>query len=562
VLVGRPLDDGRILSRVAPFLATAVLAIGGAVVFGHVRDPEHLLLGAALIPVVVAAVLWVPWRRLPAHSQLLPMGAGLASIALLRDATGGSRSILSALILLPVVWVAFYGTRTEIVIVLAAVAATLAIPPLVEGPPVYSARSAILSSGLWLAVGVGVAIAARRLMRDVRRLAFGYRSILDTAQDAFVAMDSDGGIVEWNAAAEQAFGWRRSQVLGRSLEDVIIPTRLRKAHRQGLRRFLVSGETYMTGTRREVPALHRDGRELMVEVSLSAQPVGDDFFFHAFIHDISMRTESERALREAEERFRTAFDDAAIGMAIVSPDGRWLRVNQALSEITGYSTARLVRMGFADITHPEDLETDLKALDELARGERRRFLAEKRYRHADGHTVWIALSVSTVRGEHGELLYLISQMQDITERKAAEARLAHQALHDPLTGLPNRTLFGDRMLADVAGRMSAVVRPSDTIARIGGDEFAILCEGIDERGATAVADRLASALDTPIRVGEGDLRMTASVGIALTDDAERGPEALLGAADAAMYMAKRAGGARYVIAGENSTDDAETLDRA
>jgi len=600
VLVGRPLDDGRILSRVAPFIATAVLAIGGAVVFGHVRDAEHLLLGAALIPVVVATVLWVPWRRLPAHFQLLPMGAGLVSIALLRDATGGSRSILSALVLLPVVWVAFYGNRTEIAIVLAAVAATLAIPPLVEGPPVYSARSAVLSSGLWLAVGVGVAIAARRLMRDVRRLAFGYRSILDTAQDAFVAMDSDGGIVEWNAAAEQAFGWRRSQVLGRSLEDVIIPTRLRKAHRQGLRRFLVSGETYMTGSRREVPALHRDGRELMVEVSLSAQPVGDDFFFHAFIHDISMRTESERALREAEERFRTAFDDAAIGMAIVSPDGRWLRVNQALSEITGYSTSRLVRMGFADITHPEDLETDLTAMDELMRGERRRFLAEKRYRHADGHTVWIALSVSTVRGEHGELLYLISQMQDITERKAAEARLAHQALHDPLTGLPNRTLFGDRMLvararirrggslavlfcdldgfkvvndrfghdtgdrvlADVAGRMSAVVRPSDTIARIGGDEFAILCEGIDERGATAVADRLASALDTPIRVGEGDLRMTASVGIALTDDPERGPEALLGAADAAMYVAKRAGGARYVIAGENSTDDAETLDRA
>ena len=207
--------------------------------------------------------------------------------------------------------------------------------------------------------------------------------------------------------------------------------------------------------------------------------------------------------------------------------------------------------------------------------------------------MWVALSVSTVRGEHGELLYLISQMQDITERKAAEARLAHQALHDPLTGLPNRTLFGDRMLvararirrggslavifcdldgfktvndrfghdtgdrvlADVAGRMSAVVRPSDTIARIGGDEFAILCEGIDERGAIAVANRVAFALDSPIHVGEGALRMTASIGIVLTDDAECGAEALLGAADGAMYMAKRAGGARYVIAGEASADD-------
>jgi len=427
----------------------------------------------------------------------------------------------------------------------------------------------------------------------VRRLAFGYRSILDTAQDAFVAMDGEGRIIEWNRAAEDTFGWRRTQVAGRTLDEVIIPARLRKAHRQGLRRFLVSGETYMVGTRSEVPALHRDGHELMVEISLSAEVVRDGYVFNAFIHDVSARTESERARREAEERFRSAFDDAAIGMAIVSPEGSWLRVNQALSEITGYSPARLTRMGFADITHPEDLGRDLEALDELIHGGRRRFLTETRYRHADGHTVWVALSVSAVRGEHGELLYLISQMQDITERKAAEARLAHQALHDPLTGLPNRTLFGDRILvararirrggslavlfcdldgfktandrfghdtgdrvlADVAGRMSAVVRPSDTIARIGGDEFAILCEGIDERGATAVANRVASALDSPIRVGERDLRMTASIGIVLTDDAERGAEALLGAADAAMYMAKRAGGARYVIAGEASADD-------
>jgi diguanylate cyclase (GGDEF)-like protein/PAS domain S-box-containing protein len=600
VLLGRPLDDGRILSRIGPFVVAGLLAIVGAVVFGHVRDSGHLLLGAALIPVLIAAVLWLPWRRMHTYFQLLPMIVGLAAIALLRDATGGSHSILSALILLPVVWVAFYGTRSEVVIVLAAVAATLAIPPIIEGPPVYSAKTAILSACLWVVVGIGVAVAARRLMSDVRRLAFGYRSILDTAQDAFVAMDGEGRIIEWNRAAEQIFGWRRTQVAGRVLDEVIIPMRLRKAHRQGLRRFLVSGETYMVGARRQVPALHHDGHELMVELSLSAEPAGDSYAFYAFIHDVSTRTESELALREAEERFRSAFDDAAVGMAIVSPEGRWLRVNQALAELTGYSAARLTRMGFADITHPEDLGRDLEALNDLVSGERRRFVTEKRYRHADGHTVWVSLSVSTVRGEHGELLYLISQMQDISERKAAEARLAHQALHDPLTGLPNRTLFGDRMLvararirrggslavlfcdldrfkdvndrfghdmgdrvlADVAGRMSAVVRPSDTIARIGGDEFAILCEGIDERGATVVADRVASALDAPVRVGDGEQRMSASIGIVLTEDADREPEALLGAADAAMYRAKRAGGARYVIAGESNADDAWALDEA
>jgi diguanylate cyclase (GGDEF)-like protein/PAS domain S-box-containing protein len=586
--MGRPLDGGQILSRIGPFIFAGLVGIAGAVLFGHVRDSRHLLIGVGLIPILIGSVLWIPWRRLPTLLQLLPMMVGLTIIALLRDATGGSDSILSALILLPVIWVAFYGTRAEVLIVLAAVALTLAIPPVLEGPPLYPVRDAVLSGSLWLALGVGMALAARRLTNDVRTLAHGYRSVLDTAQDAFVAMDNAGHIVEWNRAAEQTFGWRRSQVVGRTLDEVIIPARLRRAHRQGLRRFMVSGETYMIGTRREVPALHRDGHEFTVEVSLSAEAVDDGYVFNAFIHDVSTRTDAEHALKEAEERFRSAFDDAAIGMAIVSPDGRWLRVNQALSEITGYAPSRLTRMGFADITHPEDLGRDLEALEELTRGTRRRFAAEKRYRHADGHTVWIALNVSAVRGEHGELLYLISQMQDITERKAAEARLAHQALHDPLTGLPNRTLLGDRMLvararlrrggslgvlfcdldgfkvvndryghdtgdrvlAEIAGRMSAVIRPSDTIARIGGDEFAILCEGIDERGAATVADRVARALTTPIRVGGGDVGMTVSIGIVLTDDANRGDEALLGAADAAMYAAKRAGGDRYVIAND------------
>jgi diguanylate cyclase (GGDEF)-like protein/PAS domain S-box-containing protein len=360
-----------------------------------------------------------------------------------------------------------------------------------------------------------------------------------------------------------------------------------------LRRFLISGDAYMIGNRRTVPALHRNGRELMVELSLAAQHAEDEVTFYAFLHDVSGRMQSERALREAEERFRSAFDDAAVGMAIVSPEGRWLRVNESLSEITGYSAARLTRMGFADITHPEDLGEDLGALEELMSGGRQRYTAEKRYRHADGHTVWVALSVSTVRGEHGELLYLISQMQDITERKAAEARLAHQALHDPLTALPNRTLFndrmmvararlrrggslavlfcdldgfkdindryghetGDRVLAEAAGRMLSVVRPSDTIARIGGDEFAILCEDIDERGTIAVANRITEALKPPIRVPAGNLDIACSIGIVLTEDPQVRPDSLLHSADSAMYEAKRAGGRGYAIARDLGAGD-------
>jgi diguanylate cyclase (GGDEF)-like protein len=180
-------------------------------------------------------------------------------------------------------------------------------------------------------------------------------------------------------------------------------------------------------------------------------------------------------------------------------------------------------------------------------------------------------------------------MQDITERKTAEARLSHQALHDPLTGLPNRTLFADRMLiararlrrggslavlfldlddfkavndrlghesgdhvlTEISGRLSSVLRPSDTIARLGGDEFAVLCDGVDERGATAIAERLAGALRRPLRISGGELSMTASTGIVVTGDPDRDGDSLLREADAAMYVAKRSGGARYIVFDED-----------
>ncbi len=592
-LGGSSLYSRRTIMRIGPLVLTALVILAVAIALGPVSDSGLLAASVALIPVIVAMALLVPWQRLSRHWQLVPIVVAFVAVAGARDATGGADSLLAALLLLPVIWVAFYGSRNEVLFVLATLGVTLTVPAIVKGPPLYPNDSSIEAACLWLALAAGVTFVSRHLTADVRRIADGYRSVLDTAQDAFIAMDADGKIVEWNRYAEQLFGWERAEALGEALDDLIVPSRLRQAHRQGLRRFLVSGQgDYMIGNRRTVPALHRDGGELMVEVSLAAQPTRDGFMFFAFLHDVSNRMQSERALREAEERFRSAFDDAAVGMAIVSPEGRWLRVNQALTDITGYSQARLTRMGFADITHPDDLGSDLGALDELINGSRQRYAAEKRYRHADGHTVWIALSVSTVRGEHGELLYLISQMQDVTERKAAEARLAHQALHDPLTGLPNRTLFsdrmmvararlrrggtigilfcdldgfkdindlyghetGDRVLAEGAGRMSSVVRPSDTIARLGGDEFAILCEGIDERGAIAVADRISDALEAPVRVPAGSLKIAASIGIVITEDPELRPDTLLHSADSAMYAAKRAGGGRYAIVRDASSE--------
>ena len=139
--------------------------------------------------------------------------------------------------------------------------------------------------------------------------------------------------------------------------------------------------------------------------------------------DITTWKQAENRLRESEERFRGAFDFAAIGMAIVGIDGQWLRVNKSLCRIVGYSEDELLARDFQSITHPEDLKPDLDLVRQLVEGAIPNYHMEKRYIHKDGHEVCVLLSVSLVRDQRGDPLYFVSQIQDITARKRAEEEL-------------------------------------------------------------------------------------------------------------------------------------------
>ncbi|MBV9310289.1 MAG: diguanylate cyclase [Solirubrobacterales bacterium] len=297
----------------------------------------------------------------------------------------------------------------------------------------------------------------------------------------------------------------------------------------------------------------------------------------------------EEELRQVEERFRSAFDNAPIGMALTGLDGRWLRVNEALAQLTGYDKRALVGMSFRDLTPPDDVAGDLEALNDLVSGKRDTYHAEKRYVRANGEMVWISLGVSVISDHDGAPMHLISQMQDITSRKATEHELALRALHDPLTGLPNRVLFGDRldvalahivrsrqplavffidldrfklindsfghgvgdrMLVQIAERLLELLRPADTVCRFGGDEFTVLCESTDERAATEIAQRILEALSAPLSDEELEVHANASIGVAVTRDPTITVDALLHEADQAMYRAKQQGGARVAISGE------------
>ena len=142
--------------------------------------------------------------------------------------------------------------------------------------------------------------------------------------------------------------------------------------------------------------------------------------------EVNKHQQTEAALRESEERFRSAFDYAAIGVALVSPNGRWLEVNRSLCEIVGYSESELLALTFQDITHPDDLDADLNYVCQMLAGEIRTYQMEKRYVHKLGHKIWILLSVSLVRDKLDKPLYFIAQIQDITARKQAEQALQEE----------------------------------------------------------------------------------------------------------------------------------------
>jgi diguanylate cyclase (GGDEF)-like protein/PAS domain S-box-containing protein len=258
------------------------------------------------------------------------------------------------------------------------------------------------------------------------------RAILDTTNDAFVSMDADGRITDWNPGAEEMFGLPRQQAVGRVLADTIIPEQHRQAHVVGLERFLRTGAGPVIGRRIELSALRRDGAEFPIELTISALPGARGWSFHAFIQDVSERRQVAQRLRAAERLFRTAFENAPIGMALVALDGTFLEVNGVLCEIIGYDAGALLTRTLHDVTHPADLDADQAQLEQLVAGEIANYAVEKRCIRADGLEVWIELHVSLVRDEDGTPVHVIAQIRDVTEIKRADAVLHGAFEHAPI----------------------------------------------------------------------------------------------------------------------------------
>jgi diguanylate cyclase (GGDEF)-like protein/PAS domain S-box-containing protein len=293
---------------------------------------------------------------------------------------------------------------------------------------------------------------------------------------------------------------------------------------------------------------------------------------------ITQQERISRALRETEEHFRNAFDYAAIGMALVSPQGAWLRVNRSLCDLMGYSEEQLLASNFQAVTHHDDLDNDLANLYRLIQGETPTCQVEKRYVHRSGNTVWALNNVSLVRQEDGTPVHFIFQIQDITERKRFESALQNLSLIDELTGLYNRRGFmavtaqhlaairrnkkapvilyadldglkkindalghqaGDAAIIQTAEILKDTFRTSDIVARLGGDEFVVLAAIDKDESADSLTARLQLRFELYNEQSNVPYKLSISVGVMHFDIDEDSIEEVTARADQNMYEDKR-----------------------
>ncbi len=446
-----------------------------------------------------------------------------------------------------------------------------------------------------------------------------FRSVTQSAHDAIISIDSAGAILSWNAGATAIFGYAEHEALGQPL-TLIIPPRYHAAHAQGVARLIGGGASRVIGRPVELQGLRKDGTDVPVELSLATWTTTEGTFFSGIIRDITERKRAE----DAQHRQARALSLRADVSAALSESTTLRAMLHRCSEATiRHLDAALTRIWLLDerenVLHLQacaGLSTALDGPDArvpvgqyrtgLIAQERRPYLTDDLWSDPHlGGNAWMkqqglvsyagypllvaervvgVLALCARQPLAADTLDALAAIVDAIaqgiERRRAEEALRHQALHDALTGLPNRTLLhdrleqalratardagglalllfdldrfkevndtlghqvGDLLLQQVAARVRGAVRASDTVARLGGDEFAVLLPGADAAGAVAATHTLLAALAPPIALDGQALACTASIGIALAPTHGADVATVLRRADVAMYVAKRAG---------------------
>jgi diguanylate cyclase (GGDEF)-like protein/PAS domain S-box-containing protein len=403
--------------------------------------------------------------------------------------------------------------------------------------------------------------------------------LLDSVPHGVIATDLGGVITSWNACAEQQYGWCAADAVGKPLAELTPPPALRAEAARALCAVVRLGR--LEG---EVVGQRRDGAEFPVFMALRRVdgPDGAPAGIVAVSTDLSPRAGVEADLRDAEELFRALYEQASQPVLVLDRQFKVVEVNPAACAFYGMTPAQFGTLSLRDITVGPELEMDaarMLALDRHAAA----LSDERTHIKRNGDLATVALTAVAV--EHHGAPHLVLSVTDLSAHKQTEAALEHRALHDPLTGLPNRSLFqdrlssalrlshrnastlalllmdvdrfkeindtfghryGDALLQQLGARLSALMRESDTVGRLGGDEFAVLLPACDEPGAVATAQRALASLEEPFYLEGQYLAVSASIGIATFPAHGLDAETLLRRADIAMYIAKRSGSGHAV----------------
>lgn len=427
---------------------------------------------------------------------------------------------------------------------------------------------------------VGEAITRARTEQALRKSEARLRQLIATTLDAVITIDRASIVIEWNREAESTFGVPARDALGAPLRMSLFPKNGARTFEALLDRYRSGRATRLLRRRIETVARRASGEEFPAEITIAPAGSGADVTFTAFIRDISERKRAEHELGQREKRFRTIVEKSWSGVVLLDGDLRFSFTGSSSQHLIGYEEHELIGRSIFDFIHTREADAARKSFGGVLATPNQESRGELRFRHKDGRWIWL-------EGFSQNLLHepsvgaIVLNYRDVSQRKETEKQLEYRAHYDSLTGLPNRLLFrdrlvhslaqaqrnrvgvavmyldidhfklvndglghsfGDLLLADVARRLQNSLRASDTISRIGGDEFSILLAEVTNAEAVAgVARKILDSLAKPFRVNGHELFITASVGISCHPSDGDDAETLLKCADAAMYRAKELG---------------------
>ncbi|WP_071992245.1 EAL domain-containing protein [Leptolyngbya sp. PCC 6406] len=438
----------------------------------------------------------------------------------------------------------------------------------------------------------------RRVETALRESETRFRHLFEsTPKIAVQGYNRHRQVIYWNQASELLYGYTREEACGQQLEDLIIPPQMRPAVIEAINRWLVEDEAIPAD---ELNLMRKDGSTVAVYSShlLLTNAAAEKELYCVDI-DLRDRKRAETALRESEERYRLLAENIHDLVCLHDLDRRYLYVSPSCESLLGYCYGDMVGQDPYDFVHPEDRDRMVADCYGAALSGQPK-PTTYRMRQKSGQYIWFETLTKPILNFQGQVVQLQTTSRDVTERIQAQAQIHHEALHDSLTGLPNRNLLmerlalalnrahrspnyrfavlfldldrfkvindslghltGDLLLIAIAQRIRSILRSTDLAARLGGDEFVILLDeiqGIQE--AVRATERIFAALRSPLEIEGRQVYSTASIGIVLGSGDYDQASHLLRDADTAMYRAKSQGRSRYEVF--NAAMHAQALER-